>query len=300
MSLIIFIILLAVSTGISLLVAFALRFIIKMERKGRRNPLTADLLRNPGDAIRLKIEDINEDMGTRLMSIIFFPVLLTLLLYMQTKRFNFAEWVPAISISLLVVAYNAYKLHALINERHSNWLGLDGEMAVGQELNQLMSVGYKVYHDFQVTEKGFNIDHVVIGSAGVFAVETKARAKKESKDKAVDANVIFDGHQLRFPGWCETAPIEQAKNQAEWLSGWLSKAVGENIPVKPVLAIPGWFVKLESSSDIFIFNGKNAQNMLKGQNAVLSEVLIKRISHQIETRCRNVAPLAYKKEDKKQ
>lgn len=300
MSLIIFIVLLAASISISFLVAYALRLIIGRKRKGRRNPLTSDLLRNPGDAIRVKIEEINDDINMRLLYIVFFPLLLTLLISMQTKRFNVAEWVFTALIAIVIIAYQCYRILGLSTERDSYWLGLDGEMFVGQELNQLMFDGYKVYHDFQVTEKRFNIDHIVIGPGGVFAVETKARAKKESKNEAVDANVIFDGHQLKFPSWCESKPIEQAKDQAVWLSGWLSKAVGENVSVRPVLAIPGWFIKLESSCDIFVFNGKNPQNMMKGQKGVLSDVLIKRISHQIEDRCRNVVPLAYKKEERKQ
>lgn len=179
-------------------------------------------------------------------------------------------------------------------------LGFEGEMAVGQELNQLMFDGYRVYHDFLVTEKGFNIDHVAIGPAGIFAVETKTKTKKEVKGAKVDANVIFDGRELKFPGWSTIAPIEQAKRQAAWLSEWLSKTVGENVPVRPVLAFPGWYIKLVQSSDVFVYNGKNPKNMLKGQKVVLSDVLIKMISNRIEERCRNVAPLAYKKEETKQ
>ncbi|MDO8446328.1 MAG: hypothetical protein Q7T53_09535 [Deltaproteobacteria bacterium] len=105
---------------------------------------------------------------------------------------------------------------------------------------------------------------------------------------------------MKFPGWCENKPIEQAKRQASWLSEWLIKAVGENVRVKPVLAIPGWFIKLEQTSDVFVFNGKNPQNMMKCNKGVLSDVLIKKISNPIEGRCRNVAPLAYKKEETKQ
>ena len=49
-------------------------------------------------------------------------------------------------------------------------LGLEAEMAVGQELNQLLRHGYWVFHDLPADK--FNIDHVVVGRNGVFAVET--------------------------------------------------------------------------------------------------------------------------------
>ncbi len=54
-------------------------------------------------------------------------------------------------------------------------LGPDCEMAVGQELNNPMCAGYRVYND--VPAEGLNIDHVVVGRNGVFAVETKGRSK---------------------------------------------------------------------------------------------------------------------------
>jgi hypothetical protein len=55
-----------------------------------------------------------------------------------------------------------------------NRIGYDGELATAQELNQLMRHGYYVFHDLQA--ENFNIDHIVIGPAGVFAVETKSRS----------------------------------------------------------------------------------------------------------------------------
>lgn len=72
----------------------------------------------------------------------------------------------------------------------------------------MMLQGYHVYHDF-VADK-FNIDHIVVGSAGVFAVETKARAKPMSDDRSADAMVTYDGRCLYFPRWKETHPLEQA------------------------------------------------------------------------------------------
>lgn len=99
------------------------------------------------------------------------------------------------------------------------------------------------------------------------------------------------------PGWTVKEPLEQARRQAKWLSEWLSKTMGENIPVNPVLAIPGWYIEREVTDDMFIFNGKNPQNLLK-KTGSLSETLIERISYQIEQKCRDVEPTAYKQDKK--
>ena len=83
--------------------------------------------------------------------------------------------------------------------------------------------GYRVYHDFPGDK--FNIDHIVVGPPGVFAVETKARSKPTSQDRKADAKVKYDGKCLRFPNATDVEFLEQAKRQAEWLSKWLRSAV---------------------------------------------------------------------------
>ena len=54
--------------------------------------------------------------------------------------------------------------------------GERGELCVAEVLDDLRSFGYRAFHD--LVRDGFNIDHVVVGPAGVFAVETKFRSGK--------------------------------------------------------------------------------------------------------------------------
>ncbi len=160
-------------------------------------------------------------------------------------------------------------------------------MATGQELNQMMLQGYHVYHDF-VADK-FNIDHIVVGPAGVFAVETKAKSKPTSDDRSADAKVTYDGRCLHFPQWKEGKPIEQAINQAVWLERWLASATGEKTAVRPVLALPGWFITRTSSKGIPVINPKQFLSIAKPVNGnLLDDRRIKSIVHQIDQRCRNI------------
>ena len=168
-------------------------------------------------------------------------------------------------------------------------------MAVGQELNQLMRDGYYVYHDFQADHK-FNIDHIVIGSGGVFAVETKGRTKPTSKNATADARVFYDGERLKFPHKSETQPIEQAKRQAKWLANFLKKAVGEPVRIIPVITLPGWFIQSEEQKyNVRVVSPKMIVAKLKGYQfkEPLSEKLVKRIAFQIEQHCRDIKPKAY-------
>jgi hypothetical protein len=52
--------------------------------------------------------------------------------------------------------------------------GERGELRVAEVLDDLRASGYRAFHD--LVRDGFNIDHVVVGPAGVFAVETKFRS----------------------------------------------------------------------------------------------------------------------------
>jgi len=203
-----------------------------------------------------------------------------------------------ITVSSALVFYCFVKLWFLFKKRNDLRLGLDCELAVAQELNQLMLEGYRVYHDFPADE--FNIDHIVVGPKGVFAVETKGRAKPDKKGGSEEATVVYDGESLRFPNWSEKEPFEQAKRQATWLSKWLSSSVGEPVSASPVLVLPGWFIERKKPTDFLIFNGKTPGMMINRKNDnSLSETLINRIVHQLEQRCRNVEPVGFKKGKKK-
>lgn len=176
-------------------------------------------------------------------------------------------------------------------------LGYDCEVYVGQNLmNGLMSHGFKVYHDFPATDT-FNIDHIAVGPTGVFAIETKGRAKQVTIEKD-NWQVTFDGTKLIFPSWTEDRPVIQATAQAKWLSEWLSSATGQPVTVSPVLAIPGWFVKMKGYTGLKIYNGKNPEFLAKPAKGqlFLDGQAIQSISHQLEAKCRDIKSTAYRKD----
>ncbi len=281
--------------AVVLLILLGMLYIFRFTRKGRRSPLTRSLLRSPGESLRVKIENVDDDLNMYLMGILVIPVMGVAVYTSQVASSAKATELQGIVIGvLLAVGYCLVKLWALMKIRADLRLGLDCELAVGQELNHLMQNGCRVYHDFPADN--FNIDHVVVGSKGVFAVETKGRAKPDKKGGVAEATVIFDGEALRFPNGTEKGYLDQAKRQAVWLSKWLSSAAGESLSVQPVLALPGWFIQRDKPSDMLIFNGKNPDLLLKwGRDDRLSEQTIKRIVHQIDQRCRDVEPVAYSK-----
>jgi len=269
-------------------------FWIRHQRKGRRNPLTYQMLRAPGESISERIELLSDDIDLNLTMSGIVP-LLCYSVYLSTRYIANNHISPVIFVVLSIGFLTIFgaRLNKAYVQRHKEQLGLDCERSVGQELNQLMLDGCRVFHDVQADN--FNIDHVVIAGNGVFAIETKGRSKPDRGRGQEDVLVTYDGQALQFPTWREREPIEQAKRQAAWLSGWLTKAVGEQVPVKPVLALPGWFVD-RKNKDFLIYNGKNPQYLMKIANEKsLSPEMIQRVAHQLDQQCRDIAPQAYKK-----
>jgi hypothetical protein len=261
----------------------------------RKNPLTSDLLRGPGEAIREKLLELRLDIFGDLLLLFLLPILtFSISLSMEAfgRNSNLLTHILNIIITVGVVIFLLWRIFRHKKSVLKYNLGLDAEIAVGQELNHLMREGYWVYHDFPA--KDFNIDHVLIGPTGVFAIETKGRGKPIKANGSTERELIYDGDTLRFPHKTEQRPLIQAESQAKWLENWLTSAVGEPVPVTPVLAIPGWFIKQTKRKGIPVINGKNPSAFFASWNKdVLSEKLQRQIVHQIDTRCRTVLPRAY-------
>jgi hypothetical protein len=200
-----------------------------------------------------------------------------------------------LGVALGLSVFFSLKIFRLMHTRTHYRLGYDCELMVGQGLHSLLAEGFRVFHDFP--GDGFNIDHIAIGPTGVFAIETKGRAKSTTVENR-NWEVRYDGRQLAFPGWTETRPITQAVDQAKWLRTWLCQATGSETPVEPVLAVPGWYIKRSGPGGLRVYNGKNPGFLAKGTQ-VLSAEQIRAIAFQVERQCRTVATTAYPTETAK-
>lgn len=155
-------------------------------------------------------------------------------------------------------------IRQLVNTFHSIKkvrLAYECELAVGQELEQLMLQGFYVFHDIQAGK--FNIDHVVVGKTGIFAVETKGRSKRANSrgEGKEEFKVNYQDGVLHFPGWQEVEPLKQAETQAKWLADDLSKSTGIRLNVSGVVVLPGWFINMPKPQRVPVF-GSGRQSVV--------------------------------------
>lgn len=278
---------------------YVLSWLRKLQRRNRRSPLTAKLLRGPGETLRHELEDVQGDFGAYLTVLWAFPVM-TYAIHVSQSYFGaspetFGRWIWTGIIAAGGTVFLSWKLYRLSRLRFDLQNGLEAEIAMGQELDQLMRESAVVFHDFPA--EGFNIDHVVVTRKGMYAIETKGRMKPDRGGGKKDATVQFDGKVLSFPDWRDSQTLDQARRQAKWLAKWISSAVGESIEVRPVVALPGWFVDATGRGDVTVISGREAPKWLKGwQSVPFSEDLMTRIEHQLEQHCRDIEPTLYGKQ----
>lgn len=274
----------------------AVTFLVMRKRRARarrRSAVGIDLLRGPGHTLREQLDEANVDVLSDVFLLMLIPLMAVAIFLAQSQlRGQKGMLVIGLIYATLALGFVAFMVRKLwkAGERLDKLkAGYDAELAVGQELDQLMRKGAFVFHDLPAGN--FNIDHVVVAAEGVFAVETKGFTKPKRGQGRADATVTFDGTMLKFPTWTTKDPLEQAERQADWLAKWLASATGSPVHALPVLALPGWFVDLKGRGGVSVYNGRQLAGLLQSRGArPLPKQDVQRIAHQVEQRCRTVAP----------
>lgn len=283
-----------IMSGATAILMIFLYIILKYAQlKRKRTPFTHDFLRSPGHALLKRLDGLNQEISIYLLYLFSLPICIYAayisLLYFAKTEIDTQGIITLAIICTVMIAFFLFRLLRFFRERRIVRLGYEGQLAVAQELNQLMKEGYHVYHDLPVDK--FNIDHIVVGHTGVYAIETNAQSKPKSRGRLKDATVSYDGRVLYFPKGEDWKTLDQAKQQADWLSDWIQRAVGKPIAVRAIVALPGWYVKRTSADGISVINPEQFSSLFKYiKPRHLPQEMIHQIVHQIEQKFRNVEP----------
>ncbi|MEA1936709.1 MAG: nuclease-related domain-containing protein [Patescibacteria group bacterium] len=243
----------------------------------KRSPLKSSPLRQAGQSLNEKIEDIINDKILLYIICIFIFVLMTLI---EWSRWYFNTPPQPIFWTLITVIISIYFIRRIlgyIKEVENCKLGRDGEKIVGESLDKLKEKGYKVFSD--IIDERFNIDHILIGPSGVYTIEVKTRSKRMGNPK-----ISYDGVNIKIDGLSpDKNPITQAKSQKYWLKNFILEHTKIKIEVKPVVIYPGWFIKSKSNNaEVWVLNEKAFPTILKKEKSVLSTEQINIIASHIE------------------
>ena len=248
-----------------------------MNKKNKKHsPLKSSPLRQAGQSLDEKIENIFNDKIYLYITYIFIFILIALIEWSKWYFNTPPQPLFWTLLAVIVCIYFVRKILGYAKEIKNYQLGRDGEMIVGESLDKLREKGYKVFHD--IIGEGFNIDHILVGPSGVFTVETKTISKKGNQ------KIFYDGVNIKIDGLSFSRnPITQAKNQKYWLENFIFEHTKIKIEIKPVVIYPGWFIEGKSRNvEVWVLNEKAFPNFLKNEKPILSAEQINIIASHIE------------------
>jgi hypothetical protein len=222
------------------------------KKQEKRSPLKQKPLRNPGESLDRQISEIyDEDI---------MPYVATILVVIIFAAFEWFRWLTKAPpepllvtlIAIAAIGYSIYGISRAIKRMRPLELGLEGEKTVGQELEHLRTHGCEVLHD--IPGEGFNVDHVVVSTHGIFVIETKTISKSVRGNPTVQ----FDGERVLLDGFePDRDPVKQALMNRDWVVRLLQGSTARRFPAKAVVLFPGWWVnqtKPSTRDDLFVLN----------------------------------------------
>lgn len=245
----------------------------------RKSPLKDAPLRNPGQSVEEEIQRVLDDqMFPPFMAAGIFLIMTMLEWWRWWFAFPPMPWLYTV-LAVPLCVYAGWKIYRARQQLRRLRLARDGERAVGQYLERLRGHGYQVLHD--LIGDAFNVDHVLLGPAGIFTVETKTI----SKPQRGKAEVRYDGQTLTVGGFTpDRDPIIQGKAQAGWLRELLEESTGKRFPVRSLVVYPGWFVTTTTKPlglDVLVLNPRGLPGLLEKLPRTLPDEDIKLASYHL-------------------
>lgn len=256
---------------------------MKKEKALTKSPIEDKPLRYPAQSLD---EQIDKLIDEKIIAYIVTPAIF-IAFAINSWVWYFTQSVPnpifLTIIAICTMTWGIYKIFHFKKELKSLKQGRDGEREVGMNLELLREQGFKVYHD--IIGKDFNLDHVLVGTKGIFVIETKTY----SKPKSGQCKIIYDGEKLSYNGTFESdKPIIQAKAGANWLKNYLKETTKKEFNVFPVVLFPGWFTESKVPlKDIWILNPKGLEKFMQNQKDEIFDEDVALITHRVEMCVKN-------------
>jgi hypothetical protein len=235
--------------------AAMMALLLEVVRRKEQIPAGVGSSRPPGESIRLNLDDLNEKLILRLLITIGVAILTGIAARAMTNGDN----LPLVHAVMFTGSGVALALTLwtwnLVTRWHQSHLRFEGERLVGRELNLLMLDGCRVFHDLVDPRIG-NIDHIIVAHHAIFMVETRILPRKTDSSDTNDPRVVYNGRELRFPTFTTAQPLKETARNAKWLEKYLLRTTGIELPVYPILTLPGWQVECTNPGRVVVVSPK--------------------------------------------
>lgn len=261
-----------------------------------RPPVTGKLLRPPGEHLRVRLNSLEDRARWLLIATSTIPVVVLIAGALAIAGRTPEEHglvVPVITGLgfALTAGAGGYFLFRTFSQRLACSRALQGHRIVNDSLSALVPSGFKIFHDVPTDAGGTdgNLHHIVIGTSGIFAIESSTPVSRKAIAGRKPQEIIFDGDQLVYPWGQDTLALVPARKKAEWLAEWIYQLVGQRVPVSAVLTFPGWWVTCTANRDLRVCNPDQLAALVQqAPSAGLTEQTRNLLIRSLEVRCRDV------------
>ena len=237
--------------------------------------------RRAGESLRERREKIVDENLLPMISVLF--VFWFVYFTQELQRWTHSGPQPRLWLSIAIVAtlVAAIWFRRLIPIARRFNRGEIGERHVADVLEELRSDGYKPIHDI-VADK-FNIDHVLVGPGGVFAIETKYRSGK-GQITFRNTEGLFVGDRLE-----EKDCLKQARASAAAIRNLIYESCGRRPWVTPIVVFVGdWKIRDEwRDTDTRVFTPDRLLRYIRNQEPQLIHRDIELIASHLERSARS-------------
>lgn len=252
------------AASISLVATFAYLFVAKtglaLARRGwRRSPFAGEILYEAGHRFREQLRSLDSTYSLYLTALVVFVIVFvtTGLVQSPSRAVNMPAWGWVLGALLVAVGACSLLLTLVRVMRTRSRIAYvtDAHIAIGHALQRTLAKGNRIFHNVDAGDAV--IDHVVVGINGVYAVNVAVRGKRGWLQRKPDGKVTLENNELTFDDIKDTAVINDSMKKISALSRTLTKATGQPIKVRSVIAVPGWQIGSQTNEHHLLVNEKN-------------------------------------------
>lgn len=153
------------------------------------------------------------------------------------------------------------RLLGVHTEERAYRIGADGEETVGSRLDRLGTSEWLVLHDIIRNDRGTNVDHLVIGRAGVFTLNTKHHPR--AKIAVTERTFRVNGYRQNY--------LPVAVGEAKKVGDVLSAQLGFEVRVHAVIVVMGAELDVRTAPpDVAVIRRRDLPKWFERQNPELS------------------------------
>lgn len=199
-------------------------------------PYSRLLAPEPGERYRRTLERIDARLNTLIAALavlvcVYLSLSVMVIEPWWSELAAWSWWLLALFLAALGV-YGTARIVSLVRQRLAARHHLEAQLAVAQRLKHVAAHGNTLFH--QVPAGNGAIDHVALGSNGVYAVHVVVRRPRK------EGAALLRGDRLEFLPGEEVYDLEPWVHRVAALRARLQQALGHRVRVMSVIVAPGW------------------------------------------------------------